>query len=315
MSLPKVIFHSVLAAFVAIIGDLQCDTIRAASPSRVPASVAPTASAKPATPATPTASAKSARPATSRRPIVGSPQTLRLPNNVLLEMLPVAAGSFTMGSPSGESEREPLDKGSEAQRRVNITKPYWLGKYEVTQAQWRAVMNRTPSAFPGAQRPVESVKWNEAMDFCKKLTERERAAGRLPAGYRYTLPTEAQWEYACRAGAAGAYGGSGNLNEMGWYAENSGSKTHVVGGKAPNAWGFYDMHGNVWEWCSDRYDATPTGGNDPLGPPTGAYRVNRGGGWADGAQYCRSANRAWGQSGGRNSFFGFRVALSSVGAK
>ncbi|MDR3228391.1 MAG: formylglycine-generating enzyme family protein [Puniceicoccales bacterium] len=244
-------------------------------------------------------------------PAAGSQWTLRLSNNVSLEMLPVAAGSFTMGSPSSEP--------SEAQHRVRITRSYWLGKYEVTQAQWQAVMGSAPSYFEGAQHPVESVTWNDAMEFCAKLTNQERAAGRLPTGYRYTLPTEAQWEYACRAGTTGSYGGSGNLNEMGWHAANSGDKTHDVGGKSPNAWGFYDMHGNVWEWCSDWYDSYcyPSGSvSDPTGPNSGSDRVLRGGSWHYDSGCCRSAYRLYFSPSLRNiGGMGFRVALAPASVR
>ena len=118
-------------------------------------------------------------------------------------------------------------------------------------------MGSNPSRFKGSNLPVEQVSWNDAMVFCRKFTERERAAGRLPKGYVYTLPTEAQWEYARRAGTTGAY--AGDLNAMGWHSGNAGKKTHSASQKQPNAWGLYDMHGNVWEWCSDWYGDYPSG--------------------------------------------------------
>jgi formylglycine-generating enzyme required for sulfatase activity len=152
------------------------------------------------------------------------------------------------------------------------------------------------------------------MGFCRKLTERERAAGRLPEGYAYTLPTEAQWEYACRAGTTGDY--AGNLASMGWYKQNrnSGNQTHAVGQKQANAWGLYDMHGNVWEWCADWYADKLPGGSvrDPTGAASGSLRVFRGGGWGDGASLCRSASRSWGSPGSSISGLGFRLALSSI---
>ncbi|MDR3228757.1 MAG: formylglycine-generating enzyme family protein [Puniceicoccales bacterium] len=258
-------------------------------------------------------------------PVAGSPWRLRLPNNVLLEMLPVAAGSFTMGSPRSEPEREPYRGDSETQHRVNITKPYWLGKYEVTQAQWQAVMNDNPSNFKGAQRPVENVSWHDAVEFCAKLTAQERAAGRLPAGYRYTLPTEAEWEYACRAGTTTPFSTGDNLstaqaNYDGNYPYNGNAKgeyrraTTNVGSFAANAWGFYDMHGNVWEWCRDWYKTLPAGGDDPLGVPSGSRRILRGGSWNIDARYCRSAFRIGGGPDDGDGD-GFRVALSSTGVK
>jgi formylglycine-generating enzyme required for sulfatase activity len=151
------------------------------------------------------------------------------------------------------------------------------------------------------------------MEFCRKLTERERSAGRLPEGYEYTLPTEAQWEYACRAGATGPYGGDGNLNDMGWYNQNSGNTTHPVGKKLANAWGLYDMHGNVWEWCFDWY-GNYSGGTvrDPTGPASGSARVFRGGCWFQDGVGCRSAFRSWHEPGYRLFNLGFRLALSSV---
>ncbi len=150
------------------------------------------------------------------------------------------------------------------------------------------------------------------MEFCRKLTQQERAAGRLPEDWEYTLPTEAQWEYACRAGTTGAW--AGELDAMAWYAKNSGNTTHPVGQKQPNAWGLYDMHGNVWEWCRDWYaDKLPGGAvTDPVGAASGAFRVYRGGGWWLPADYCRSAYRNWSSPGDRGNDVGFRLALSAV---
>jgi formylglycine-generating enzyme required for sulfatase activity len=249
-----------------------------------------------------------------------------LPGNAALEMLPVAAGSFTMGSPSSEPGRERFEKGAEAQRRVNITKPYWLGKYEVTQAQWQAVTGGNSSRYNGASRPVVNVSWNDVVGFCATLTEQERTAGRLPAGYRYTLPTEAQWEYACRAGTTTPFSTGNNLtteqaNYNGRFPYNGNAKgefrrrTTDVGSFAANAWGLHDMHGNVWEWCSDRYGRTPAGGDDPLGAASGFYRTLRGGGWEDDVRACRSAFRFRGGPHDRSRTLGFRLALSSVGEK
>jgi formylglycine-generating enzyme required for sulfatase activity len=223
------------------------------------------------------------------------------------ELMPIAAGSFQMGNVSGgDPDERPVT-------RVTLSRPYWLGKTEVTQGQWRALMGNNPSNFKGDNLPVEQVSWSEAMEYCRKLTERERGAGRLPEGYVYTLPTEAQWEYAARAGTTGEYGGTGRLDEMGWYTSNSGESTKPAGMKAANAWGLHDMHGNVGEWCADWFGYYPGGSvTDPRGPgsSSGSYRVRRGGSWGSAADNCRSAIR-WGTPDVRLNYVGFRVALSS----
>jgi formylglycine-generating enzyme required for sulfatase activity len=225
-----------------------------------------------------------------------------------LELIPIAVGSFVMGSPVSESGRH-NDEGP--QTHVTLTKPFWLGKTEVTQAQWAAIMGNNPSNFKGDNLPVEQVSWNDAMEYCRKLTE--RLAGRLPVGYVYTLPTEAQWEYACRAGTTGEYAGTGILDEMGWYGKNSENTTHPVGQKNANAWGLHDMHGNVWEWCLDWRGAYPGGKvSDPSGALTGKDRVNRGGGWENYSDNCRSADRMALSSGYTYSDLGFRVALAPI---
>jgi formylglycine-generating enzyme required for sulfatase activity len=172
-------------------------------------------------------------------------------------------------------------------------------------------MGGNPSNFKNAGRdaPVEQISWDDAMQFCRKLTERERTAGRLPEGHEFTLPTEAQWEYACRAGTTGDY--AGNLDGMAWYSQNSGNTTHPVGQKQANAWGLYDMHGNVWEWCRDWYGNYPSGGvTNPTGPSSGLYRVIHGGSWAYDAERCRSASRYRFVVGTCESYLGFRLALA-----
>ena len=215
-----------------------------------------------------------------------------------LTLVPITPGEFTMG-----------DSSDGPPHRVTISRPFFLGATEVTQAQWMAVMGSNPSNFKGDTLPVENVSWDDVMAFCEKLTERERAAGRLPAGWEFTLPTEAQWEYACRAGTTGDY--AGDLDAMGWYDKNSGGTTHAVGTKQANAWGLSDMHGNVWEWCVDWYDSYPGGSvTDPLGAPSGSYRVRRGGSWRRDAGFCRSAFRGSGSPGLRNFLLGFRPALA-----
>ena len=265
-------------------------------------------------------------------PVWGKNRTITLPGDVELDMIGInpgafrmigsEPGTFLMGSPKDELGRE----NDETQHEVTLTKAYWLGKYEVTQAQYEAIMGTNPSYFKGADLPVEQVTWFDAMEFCEKLTEIERAAGRLPEGYEYTLPTEAQWEYACRAGTTTALNNGKDLSdywecpemdEVGWYGVEffSGGTTHPVGQKQPNAWGFYDMHGNVYEWCSDWYDDYPTEAvTDPAGPISvrDEYRVRRGGNWNYYARYCRSASR--GRYDPVNCYYngGFRVALAPV---
>jgi formylglycine-generating enzyme required for sulfatase activity len=179
-------------------------------------------------------------------------------------------------------------------------------------------MDTNPSFFKqaGKDAPVETLSWNDAMAFCQKLSEKERAAGRLPEGYAITLPTEAQWEYACRAGSTGRY--SGELGAMAWYKDNSGGTTHPVATKQPNAWGLYDMNGNVWQWCLDSWIyLLPGGAVTDLFQHTGSnVHVFCGGGWASDALQCRSATRTYdggvGGRGGVRSFIGFRVALVPV---
>ncbi len=210
-----------------------------------------------------------------------------LGDGVEMDFMPIAVGSFQMGSNNGDGDEKPV-------HRVTLSKPFWMAKTEVTQAQYQKIMGSNPSKFKGSQNPVEQVSWNDAVSFCKKLTEHDRQAGRLPEGYEYTLPTEAQWEYACRAGTTGDY--AGNLDVMGWYDNNSGSKTHPVGTKQANAWGLFDMHGNVWEWCLDdwhrSYSDAPTDGSRWVSLGVGgSLRMRHGGSFGGNASDCRSADR------------------------
>ena len=288
-------------------------------------------------------------------------------NSIGVRLLLIPKGSFQMGS-------TPEEKGSdddEKQHSVTITHDYYLGVFEVTQAQYKKVMGKNPSYFQGNNvatripakkhpetgrtieeekiipvntdnHPVEFVSWEEAVEFCKRLSDlpEEKKAGRV-----YRLPTEAEWEYACRAGTKTAYsfGADRNvLKDFDWFGDNSGGKiinsdriweksredvdiyiekllenggkTHPVGTKKANPWGLYDMHGNVCEWCSDWYGNYPKQAiTDPIGPKLGSYRVGRGGSWGDGAAFCRSAFRCWGAPSDRDGLLGFRVALSSSG--
>ena len=227
-----------------------------------------------------------------------------LPGGVQLKMIKVEPGSFMMGSENGESDEKPV-------HRVTLTKPYYLGETEVTQAQWRVVMGNNPSHFQGDSRPVERVSWDDAMAFCLKLND----LGRAPKGWKFTLPTEAQWEFAARGGNMSrgyTYSGSNNIGEVAWYGKNSGSVTHAVRQKGANELGFYDMSGNVWEWCLDqfgrgRYSSGAV--TDPQEPQSSSDCVLRGGSWDNGAQLCRSANRDSLIRDNRYSNGGFRLAL------
>ena len=171
-------------------------------------------------------------------------------------------------------------------------------------------MGSNPSRFKSASRPVENVSWDDCQEFIAKVNREARRQ----FGGDARLPTEAEWEYACRAGSKGSYAGTGELNDMGWHINNSGSGTHEVKGKKANAWGFYDIHGNVYEWCQDRYGTYPSGAViDPTGSASGDFRVLRGGGWHDFARYCRSAYRFRFRPGYRSYFhgdIGFRLCCS-----
>ena len=198
--------------------------------------------------------------------------SIDLGGGVKMDFVLIKPGSFMMGSKNGLLEDErPVHK-------VTITKPFYMGVYEVTQAQWKALMGDNPFYFKGDALPVEQVSWEDCQRFLAKLNQRA-GQGRI-----CRLPTEAEWEYACRAGSTSDYcfGDDDRLGDYAWYPRNSGYKTHPVGQKKPNAWGLYDMHGNVWEWCSDWYDAAyyaESPGKDPKGPSTGQERVVRGGSW------------------------------------
>ena len=255
-------------------------------------------------------SAGSIWPASGASPAPFSARPNRVLADLALELIWVEPGTFTMGSPADEPERH---RAEGPRMQVTLTKGYWLGKTEVTQGQYEAIMGVNPSTFStvGKDAPVERVSWIDAMNFCRKLTERERAAGRLPEGCAYTLPTEAQWEYACRAGTTGAY--TGEPHAMAWYDGNSGGTTHPVGQKQPNAWGFFDMSGNVLEWCADWYGNYPGGARtDPTGPARGYYRMARGGSWRVGPGTGRSAARSGGSAGRWDYTIGFRLALSAM---
>lgn len=238
------------------------------------------------------------------------PATTRTIADLKLDLLWVEPGSFTMGSPPEEPER---NKAEGPQTLVTFSAGFWLGKTEVTQAQYEAVMGKNPSSFKkaGPTAPVENVSWLDAVAFCRKLNAREAAAGRLPKGYAYALPTEAQWEFAYRAGTTAAY--PDDVAAMSWHAGNSNGTTHPAAEKKPNAWGFYDMAGNVLEWCQDWYGNYPGGtAIDPVGPRRGYYRMARGGSWRTDLQLARCAARAGGSEGRLDYTMGFRLALSTI---
>jgi formylglycine-generating enzyme required for sulfatase activity len=219
----------------------------------------------------------------------------------------VPSGRFTMGSPSSEEGRD----SDEIQHEVVLSQGFFMAETECTQGQWEMVMGSNPSNFKGANRPVEQVSWSDAVEYCRKLTVKQRGEGMLPAGWEWRLPTESEWEYAARAGTTGAR--PGELDSIAWNSGNSGSETHAVGGKQANAWGLHDMVGNVWEWCSDWYGEYPTGSvTDPSGPSSGSFRVDRGGSWGNDARYARSAGRGRDGPGDRYVSLGFRPALGSV---
>ena len=194
-----------------------------------------------------------------------------------MDMLWVNPGTFEMGSPPEEEDR----RDRETQHTVTLTEGYWLGKHPVTQAQWQKVTRDNPSHFKGANRPVEKVSWTEVTSFCDKLTEMEKKAGRVPKGMAYQLPTEAQWEYACRAGTKTAFSFGDSLTFGQANIRGGPGETVDVGKYPANEWGFQDMHGNAWEWCQDWYGDYPRGAvRDPVGLATGASRVARGGSWS-----------------------------------
>ncbi len=245
-----------------------------------------------------------AEPAAAPEPEMKSKERDSALSQILDKMVSIEAGEFLMGSPEGEeggySDERP-------QHKV-VLEGFEIGATPVTQAQYEAVMGNNPANFKGEKRPVEKVSWEDAMVFCEQLTKLAKGSGR-----RFTLPSEAQWEYACRAGRQTAYyfgDDAGKLGDYAWYAENSGSETHPVCEKELNDWGLYDMHGNVWEWCEDSWQGSYEGAPDDGSAwvdADGTFRVIRGGSWYDGARYCRSAFRRYDTPDNRSLNVGFRV--------
>ncbi|HPB32689.1 MAG TPA: formylglycine-generating enzyme family protein [Candidatus Sumerlaeota bacterium] len=226
-------------------------------------------------------------------------------NSIGMKFRLIPAGSFLMGSPADEQDR----KSDEISHQVTLTQSFWMGVTEVTQAQYAAVTGNNPSEFQGANRPVQSVSWFDTVAFCEKLSSREQ-------GVTYRLPTEAEWEYACRAGSpyrfywhwTSSLKSDLLIGDYAWYYGNSGEETQNAGVKKPNRWGLHDMTGNVWEWCADWYGSYPAGPvTDPAGPSIGSIRVLRGGCWRNDPLVCRSARRFNFTPSHRYGIMGFRV--------
>ena len=223
-------------------------------------------------------------------------------NGVSFEMVRVEGGTFRMGA---TSEQEDEADGDETPVHSVTLSSYYIGKTEVTQALWQAVMGSNPSKFKGADLPVECVSWNDCQEFIQKLNSL--------TGRNFRFPTEAEWEFACRGGNNSRgykYSGSNNLANVAWYVDNSDGQTHPVATKAPNELGIYDMSGNVWEWCGDWYaNYTSNSQTNPKGPQSGSGRVGRGGSWGIDVMYCRSSFRHYDYPAGRYYNLGLRLAL------
>ena len=233
--------------------------------------------------------------------------TIDLGHGVKMEFVLVRPGSFIMGSDenTGDGDESPMHK-------VTFTQPFYLGKYEVTQEQWEAVTGGNPSGFKGARRPVDTVSWDDCQNFLAKLQAK--------TGRKFALPTEAQWEFACRAGTTSPWSfgdAEARAGDYAWIGENSGNATHPVGEKKPNAWGLYDVHGNVWEWCADWYEKhsyPSSDATDPSGPPSGTAHILRGGAWGEHPNNIRSAVRNCLGPDGRHDGTGLRCVLLAAEA-
>jgi formylglycine-generating enzyme required for sulfatase activity len=277
------------------------------------------------------------------------PGAIRDDNGLKMTLVWCPPGDFKM-----EPEQVRGQDNDDDPVSVTLTHGYWLGKYEVTQSEWKRVMATEPwkdqkFTKAGNDFPATCMSWNDSIDFCGKLTEQERMAGRLPEGWEYTLPTEAQWDRACRAGTETKFSFGDDASELGesaWYANNAlqadEGSARQVGRKKPNPWGLSDMHGNVGEWCRDWYSEKLPGGRDPevsekvsvpvrvlratrtnqgriyelVDTKQGSFRVIRGGTWQESAETCQSASRSRFDPSMRNNYLvGFRVALSLSGSK
>ncbi|HEY3323042.1 MAG TPA: formylglycine-generating enzyme family protein [Planctomycetota bacterium] len=238
----------------------------------------------------------------ARRAGLEATKTLDLGGGVKLETVLIPAGKFVIGSPETEAGRT----FEETQHEVTITKPFYMAKYETMQEQYEAIAGNNPSAFKEPKNPVEQVSWTDVQEFCRKLSTK--------TGMTVRLPSEAEWEYSCRAGTKTRfYSGEDDqaLDSVAWHGANADKTTHPVGQKTPNAWGLFDMHGNVFEWCSDwkQSEYPPGAVTDPTGPATGHIRVVRGGSWNFTAAVCRSTFRGESRPETRLGYLGFRVVV------
>jgi len=226
------------------------------------------------------------------------------PNSIGMDLVWIPTGSFVIGSPPDEPGRL---KSEEPQHVVTFARGFWMSAFEITQIQYERIMGENPSQFRGSDLPVQRVSWRDANSFCRKLSARERATLRLPPGYSYLLPLEAQWEYACRAGSTGSRY-QGPLDVVAWCSENSSKAVQRVGQLQPNEWDLFDMLGNVSEWCRDSWQANYISLSTP---EDRQLRVIRGGSYVDGADNCRSAHRtkAGTHFKDASSAIGFRVVI------
>ncbi|WP_337487335.1 SUMF1/EgtB/PvdO family nonheme iron enzyme [Prevotella sp.] len=231
--------------------------------------------------------------------------TIPVKKGISIDMVRVEAGTFTMGA-TPEMKDPDYDYDEKPTHQVTLTNDYYIGKYEVTQALWQAVMGSNPSKFKGDNLPVENVSWKDCQEFLSKLNN--------TTGKTFRLPTEAEWEYAARGGKKNRgylYSGSNNISDVAWYSDNSDNKTHAVGSKQANELGIYDMSGNVYEWCQDRKGSYSSSSQvNPTGAASGSYRVRRGGYWSSSARYCRSSDRSSSSPGYRDFDLGLRLVLS-----
>ena len=249
------------------------------------------------------------QPIVAQQPVVQTPVTISdnisipVKNGISIDMVRVEAGTFTMGATA--EMKDPFD-WEKPTHQVTLTNDYYIGKYEVTQALWQAVMGNNPSYFKGGNLPVEQVSWDDCQDFLSKLNS--------ITGKKFRLPTEAEWEYAARGGKKSRgykYSGSNNLSDVAWYDRKSKNKTHAVGTKQSNELGIYDMSGNVYEWCQDWFEEYSSSSQvNPTGANSGSGRVIRGGSWFDAARFCRSSCRNDSTPGGRYGILGLRLVLS-----